>query len=123
MGSPGDDKYPFEEYPFGILGGLVRGACTSLREPSADLPSAVNCRTAMRHFTNYLHSAGRIKVDEWLKLSRPHKLPYFIDAAADRPPISRLWEYVQMGYDRVTFSGGKHRRRVADVLRTPMIAS
>jgi L-seryl-tRNA(Ser) seleniumtransferase len=29
------------------------------------------------------------------------------DAAADTPPVSHLWDYVNMGYDLVTFSGGK----------------
>ena len=31
----------------------------------------------------------------------------FNDAAADVPPISNLWNYTQMGFDLVTFSGGK----------------
>jgi L-seryl-tRNA(Ser) seleniumtransferase len=29
------------------------------------------------------------------------------DAAADVPPISNLWNYTQMGFDLVAFSGGK----------------
>src|SRR5579863_3456751 len=29
------------------------------------------------------------------------------DAAADTPPVSHLWDYTNMGYDLVTFSGGK----------------
>ena len=33
--------------------------------------------------------------------------PVFNDAAADVPPISNLWNYTQMGFDLVTFSGGK----------------
>jgi selenocysteine lyase/cysteine desulfurase len=34
-------------------------------------------------------------------------VPCFNDAAADVPPISNLWAYTQMGFDLVTFSGGK----------------
>ena len=34
----------------------------------------------------------------------------FNDAAADVPPISNLWSYTQMGFDLVTFSGGKGLR-------------
>ncbi len=34
----------------------------------------------------------------------------FNDAAADVPPISNLWNYTQMGFDLVTFSGGKALR-------------
>jgi L-seryl-tRNA(Ser) seleniumtransferase len=37
-------------------------------------------------------------------------LPAFDDCAADTPPIPRLWEYTNMGYDLVTFSGGKDMR-------------
>ena len=79
-------------------------------ETREDLRKAISPRTAMLHFTNYLNDEGQIKVDEWVKLSRQYKLPCFNDAAADTPPISRLWDYVNMGYDLVTFSGGKDIR-------------
>jgi len=32
------------------------------------------------------------------------------DAAADTPPVSHLWDYSNMGYDLITFSGGKALR-------------
>lgn len=79
-------------------------------ETREDLHRAVSPRTAMMHFTNFANSQGQIKVDEWVKLSMQHHLPCFNDAAADTPPISRLWEYVNMGYDLVAFSGGKDIR-------------
>jgi uncharacterized pyridoxal phosphate-dependent enzyme len=69
--------------------------------------AAVNDRTAMMHFTNLANDAGQIKVDEWVKLAKEYKLPCFNDAAADTPPISHLWDYTNMGYDLVSFSGGK----------------
>jgi L-seryl-tRNA(Ser) seleniumtransferase len=31
-------------------------------------------------------------------------------AAADTPPVSHLWDYANMGYDLITFSGGKAMR-------------
>jgi L-seryl-tRNA(Ser) seleniumtransferase len=46
-------------------------------------------------------------VDEWPKLAKEYKLPCMNDAAADTPPVSHLWDYTIMGYDLVTFSGGK----------------
>jgi L-seryl-tRNA(Ser) seleniumtransferase len=79
-------------------------------ESRDDLRAAVNERTAMMHFANWLNPDGQIKVDEWVKLAREHNLPCFNDAAADTPPVSRLTEYVKMGYDLVTFSGGKAMR-------------
>ena len=71
------------------------------------LRNAVNEKTAMMHFTNFANAAGQIKVDEWPKLAKEYKLPCMNDAAADTPPVSHLWDYTNMGYDLVTFSGGK----------------
>ena len=79
-------------------------------ETVADLDKAVNPQTAMMHFANWLNPDGQIKVDEWVKLAKKHNLPCFNDAAADVPPVSHLWDYTNMGYDLVTFSGGKAMR-------------
>ena len=79
-------------------------------ETREDVRKAINTRTAMMHFSNFANETGRVKVDEWVKLAKENNLPSFNDAAADVPPVSRLWEYVNMGYDLVTFSGGKAMR-------------
>jgi len=76
-------------------------------ETRDDLRKAVNPKTAMMHFSNFANAAGQIKVDEWVKLSKEYKIPCFNDAAADTPPVSHLWEYANMGYDLIAFSGGK----------------
>ncbi len=76
-------------------------------ETRDDLRKAVNPKTAMMHFTNFANAAGRIKVDEWVKLGKEYKIPCFNDAAADTPPVSHLWDYAHMGYDLIAFSGGK----------------
>jgi uncharacterized pyridoxal phosphate-dependent enzyme len=75
-----------------------------------ELRNAVNSRTAMMHFTNFANSAGQIKVDEWVRWGRQFNIPCMNDAAADTPPVSHLWDYAAMGYDLVTFSGGKAMR-------------
>src|SRR5213075_716509 len=36
-----------------------------------------------------------------------YSLPCMNDAAADTPPFSHLWDYANMGYDLIAFSGGK----------------
>jgi uncharacterized pyridoxal phosphate-dependent enzyme len=72
-----------------------------------DMRKAVNEKTAMMHFSNFANAAGQIKVDEWAKLGKEFKVPTFIDAAADTPPASHLWDYANMGYDLIAFSGGK----------------
>ncbi len=76
-------------------------------ETVEDLRGAVNDRTAMMHFSNFANAAGQIKVEEWLKLAKQYKVPCMNDAAADTPPVSHLWDYTNMGYDLVAFSGGK----------------
>jgi L-seryl-tRNA(Ser) seleniumtransferase len=76
-------------------------------ETREQLRRAVNERTAMMHFSNFANSTGQIKVDEWVKLAKEYKIPCMNDAAADTPPVSHLWDYANMGYDLITFSGGK----------------
>ncbi|MGH9539557.1 MAG: aminotransferase class V-fold PLP-dependent enzyme [Terriglobales bacterium] len=65
-------------------------------------------RTVMAHFFN----AGEehISREDWVRVAHKHGVPCFNDAAADVPPISNLWNYTQMGFDLVTFSGGKGLR-------------
>lgn len=79
-------------------------------ETRDELIAAINPRTAAMHFTNFANESGRIKVDEFAQLGQQHKIPTFNDASADAPPVSRLWKYTGLGYDLVTFSGGKDIR-------------
>lgn len=76
-------------------------------ETADDVKRAVNPQTAMMHFSNFANDEGQIKVEEWLKLAHDNGIPAFIDAAADTPPVSRLWDFAVMGYDLIAFSGGK----------------
>ena len=76
-------------------------------EAKEQLLNAINPNTAMMHFSNFANADGQIKVEEWVKIAHQHKIPAFIDAAADTPPVSHLWDYAQMGYDLIAFSGGK----------------
>src|ERR1043166_7884356 len=76
-------------------------------ETREQLQRAVNERTALMHFSNFANAAGQIKVDEWVKLAKQYKIPCMNDAAADTPPVSHLWDDANLGYDLITFSGGK----------------
>jgi uncharacterized pyridoxal phosphate-dependent enzyme len=76
-------------------------------ETGEELRKAVNEKTAMMHFSNFANAQGQIKVDEWVKLARELNIPAMIDAAADTPPVSHLWDYANMGYDLICYSGGK----------------
>lgn len=64
--------------------------------------------TVMAHFFNA--GAGKISREDWVRVAHQHGVPCFNDAAADVPPVSNLWNYTQMGFDLVTFSGGKGLR-------------
>ena len=63
-------------------------------------------RTVMAHFFN-AEESGQITREDWVRVAHQHGVPCFNDAAADVPPIANLWNYTQMGFDLVTFSGGK----------------
>jgi len=83
------------------------GAKLIVVETIEDVKKAINPKTAMMHFSNFANDQGQIKVEEWVKLAHEHNIPAFIDAAADTPPVSHLWDYAYMGYDLIAFSGGK----------------
>jgi L-seryl-tRNA(Ser) seleniumtransferase len=83
------------------------GAKLIVVESRDDVKKAINPQTAMMHFSNFANASGQIKVDEWVKLAHENQIPTFIDAAADAPPVSHLWDYANMGYDLIAFSGGK----------------
>lgn len=79
-------------------------------ETTAEYERAVNERTAMALFFNDADPRGQIKIEEWIALGKKHKIPTFNDAAADVPPVENLSKYIKMGFDLVTFSGGKNIR-------------
>jgi L-seryl-tRNA(Ser) seleniumtransferase len=75
-------------------------------ETLEEYEAAFNERTVMAHFFNAAET-GQISREDWVRVAHKHGVPAFNDAAADVPPISNLWNYAQMGFDLVTFSGGK----------------
>jgi L-seryl-tRNA(Ser) seleniumtransferase len=72
----------------------------------ADYEAAFTERTVMTNFFNAAEQ-GEISREDWVRVAHAHGVPCLIDAAADVPPISNLWNYTQMGFDMVVFSGGK----------------
>ena len=79
-------------------------------ETTEELEKAINDQTAMMLFFNDADPKGKIKIDEFVALGKKHKVPTFNDAAADVPPTEHLSKYTKMGFDLVTFSGGKGLR-------------
>ncbi len=79
-------------------------------ETRQELEAAVSERTVMMLYMNANTHAGAIKDQEFVELGKKHGIPTFIDCAADVPPVENLWKYNEMGFDLVTFSGGKGLR-------------
>ena len=61
----------------------------------------------MMLFYNNNNAVGQIRDQEFVALGKKHGIPTFNDCAADVPPVENLWKYTKMGFDLVTFSGGK----------------
>lgn len=76
-------------------------------ETAEELERAINPNTAMMLFFNANNNVGKIKDEEFVALGKKHKIPTFNDASADVPPVNNLWKWSKMGFDLVTFSGGK----------------
>ena len=76
-------------------------------ETLAELEAAAGDRTAMMLFFNDAGPRGKFSDAEWVRLGKKLNVPTFNDAAADVPPLENLSKYVKMGFDLVTFSGGK----------------
>ena len=61
----------------------------------------------MMFFYNNNNKEGSIPDVEFARLGKKYGIPTFNDAAADVPPVENFWKYTKMGFDLVTFSGGK----------------
>ena len=79
-------------------------------ETHEEMIAAINPKTVAIHFTNILSDKGKVSGAETVAIAKQHNLYTFNDAAADVPPIERLWEYPSLGFDMVAFSGGKDIR-------------
>ncbi len=76
-------------------------------ETREEMIAAINPKTLAIHFTNILSDRGKVSGPETVAIAKAHNIYTFNDASADVPPKERLWEYPALGFDMVTFSGGK----------------
>jgi uncharacterized pyridoxal phosphate-dependent enzyme len=75
-------------------------------EGAAEMAQAINSNTVMALFFNAAEKSS-ITHDDFLKTAKAKNIPTFLDAAADVPPVENLFKFQKMGFDLVTFSGGK----------------
>ena len=75
------------------------------------MEDAINKNTVMGLFFNAASQFGGfedfISREKFVEICKRHQIVSFIDAAADVPPAENLFKYIEMGFDLVTFSGGK----------------
>lgn len=80
-----------------------------------EMEHAINDNTVMALFFNAASSwygieEYSIPAEQFVEIGKKHGIPTFNDAAADVPPVENLFKYQEMGFDLVTFSGGKMLR-------------
>jgi len=86
----------------------VRNAGVKIVEVNGpeEMERSINERTVMALYYNAA-SRSSISREEFVRIGKRHNVPTFNDAAADVPPVENLFKFIEMGFDLVTFSGGK----------------
>jgi len=72
----------------------------------SEMERAFNSNTVLALFFNAAEKST-VSHEEFLTIAKRHQVPTFIDAAADVPPVENLFRFQKMGFDLITFSGGK----------------
>jgi L-seryl-tRNA(Ser) seleniumtransferase len=75
-------------------------------EGEGEMDRAFNNNTVMGLFFNAAEKHS-VSHEAFVAICKRHNIPSFIDAAADVPPVGNLFKYQKIGFDLVTFSGGK----------------
>ncbi len=75
-------------------------------EGPAQMEKAINQNTVMALSFNAAESSS-VTHQDFVAIAKKHNIPTFLDAAADVPPVENLFKFQKIGFDLVTFSGGK----------------
>ncbi|HEY0298221.1 MAG TPA: aminotransferase class V-fold PLP-dependent enzyme [Arachidicoccus sp.] len=77
-------------------------------EAPEQMASAINENTVMALYYNAAPKVpNTIAHEEFVAIAHQKNIPAFVDAAADVPPKSNLFRFQKIGFDLITFSGGK----------------
>jgi uncharacterized pyridoxal phosphate-dependent enzyme len=83
-------------------------------EGPVQMEKAINQNTVMALFFNgalsWFGIPDSITHEEFVAIAKKYNIPTFIDAAADVPPVENLFRFQKIGFDMITFSGGKMLR-------------
>ncbi|WP_426667731.1 aminotransferase class V-fold PLP-dependent enzyme [Mucilaginibacter sp. McL0603] len=75
-------------------------------EGADEMEKAINDKTVMALFFNAAAKSSITHAD-FVAIAKKHNIPTLLDAAADVPPVENLFKFQKIGFDLVTFSGGK----------------
>lgn len=76
-----------------------------------DLRTAISSKTAcMVYFAGDYYESKALPFKKVVDIAKQYHVPLIVDAAANLPPVSNLWNYTEQGADLVVFSGGKTLR-------------
>jgi D-glucosaminate-6-phosphate ammonia-lyase len=73
-----------------------------------DLKKAINSKTAaIFWFQGAMNQPSELPLQELIAIANEHSIPVIVDAAAQLPPVSNLWNFTKLGAALAIFSGGK----------------
>lgn len=75
-------------------------------DSAREMERAMNENTVLAFYYN-AYREQKISREDFIRIGRQHGVPTFNDCASDVPPVENLFKYIEMGFDLVTFSGGK----------------
>jgi L-seryl-tRNA(Ser) seleniumtransferase len=95
-----------------LAGGRIVEIGTLERTAGTELDAALSERTALVIWVAGSHlPAGALDLETTVRIAHGHDIPVLVDAAAQLPPPSNLWQYTRdLGADAAAFSGGKGLR-------------
>jgi len=103
-------RNPFER-AITLSGARLVQVGDAIRTRTTDLEAAFDEHTAaVVFFLQAEMLEASLRLSETIDVAKQHEVPVIVDAAAELPPKSNLWELAKRGADLVLFSGGKDLR-------------
>jgi len=79
-------------------------------EHSNEVADAINDKTAMLFFLLNRPDQANIDIQAYIRIAKQHDIPIMCDAATTVPPIHKIADTVNLGFDLICYSGGKGLR-------------
>ncbi|SVD56253.1 uncharacterized protein METZ01_LOCUS409107, partial [marine metagenome] len=79
-------------------------------EHISEVVNTINDKTAMLFFLLNRPDEDNIDVNAYIKIAKENNIPIMCDAATTVPPIRKISDTVNMGFDLICYSGGKGLR-------------